>query len=53
MAAYRPPLRHWLCSFWQNNVVNRDVRAEKVEEILFFSQRGTLDLEGVCLVSYK
>lgn len=31
----------------------RDVRTEKVQELLFFSQRGTLDVEGVCLVAYR
>jgi len=31
----------------------RDVRAEKVSELLFFSHKGTLELEGVCLVAYR
>ncbi len=31
----------------------RDVRAEKVAEINFFSHVGTMDIEGVCIVVYR
>jgi hypothetical protein len=31
----------------------RDIRAEKVLELLFFSQRDTMYIEGVCLVAYR
>lgn len=30
----------------------RDIRAEKVSELLFFSQPDTMYIEGVCLVAY-